>query len=506
MRYLTRHWRGELSLGISFWLNGLCLLVAFAAVVNAAAPHANRLPGAYNAAIFAAGIMLASTLLVLWQTIGIWRAASRHRATTRRRFWSGSAQGLLVILLLGQSASLALIQFPALREGIALGRVLDQIGHWRITLRNDGHDIEITGGVGAGIAEDFAKVLQQAPKARLVHLNLQHGGLISEALRIADQIRARNLDTYTSDRCVSACTIIYLAGENRFLRRDAHLGFHAYVAPGDTRSQSVQGDILHAAGVAPDFIARAMKTPHDDVWYPGADELVAAAVVTEIVDGGDLAASGFGGDVMSDGELTAELTEIRLFDVLHKREPGAFREVLDITRKVVNAGQPINAARGLMAPVLERLRDKYLRYADDHAVNGLYQYMIGQASEIAAADGALCYRHLMNPVANAEDHARIRSILGAKVSTSEFDAIANLIASADPQRSQPVPDELKPLTQQVIRQMATRYGPQEFASTFNGSIADPKQGCAIVLDFFQTILAMPPDASAKILRSFARAG
>lgn len=50
------------------------------------------------------------------------------------------------------------------------------------------------------------------------------------------------------------------------------------------------------------------------------------------------------------------------------------------------------------------------------------------------------------------------------------------------------------------------HGPQDFTSTFNGSITDPGQGCTIVLEFFQTILAMPPDDSAKILRSFARAG
>lgn len=499
MEYLRRHWRGELGFGVSFWLNGALPLMALLVLAEILSPIANRLPGSYNAAIFAGLAILLSMGLLAWQGVGIWRAATREPAARRRRL-----QGLAVALALVQGAALAFHQVPPLREGLALGAVLQQIGQWQIALRNDGHDIEISGGVGAGIAEDFARTLEKAPDLRLVHLNLRHGGLVSEAMRLADLIRARGLDTYTTDRCVSACTIVYLAGRNRYLREGAELGFHAFVAPGAARSEAVQGVLLRAAGVAPAFIARAMQTPHNTVWYPAAEELRAAAVVTEIVDGADFAASGFRG-MLSDAELADELAEIRLFDVLREREPEAFREVLGITRAVVNAGKPVNAARGLMAPVLEGLRDKYLRFADDNAVISLYRTMIGQATAIAEADSALCYRHLMAPVASSGDRARIRSILGASLGTYEFDAIADLIATADPARIQPAKADLRPLTQAVIRQVATRHGAAEFTSTFDGSIADPGEGCAIVLDFFQTILSLPPDSSAKLLRSLGQA-
>lgn len=508
MRYLRDHWRGALSLGVSLWLNGLLVLVGFVLLAHLLAPYANQLPGSFNAALFAGAGMVLSTALVIWQVTGIRRALKRQEVTqqnvSRRR--GTFVRSLLVLIVAGQGLSLAFHQAPALREGLELATVLEKIGHWRIALRNEGRDIEITGGVGAGIAEDFARVLAGAPKAKLVHLNLQHGGLISEALRLADLIRGRHLDTYTTDRCVSACTVVYLAGEKRYLRRDGQLGFHAYVAPGQGGSDAVQGQILAAAGIKTDFIRRAMLTPHDDIWYPTSSELVAAQVVTDVVDGGDFASSGFGATPMSDGELAQQLTEIRLFGVLKEREPATFQEVLGITRQVVNAGQPVNAARGLMAPVLERLRDKYLRYADDGAVNQLYQHMIGQATTIAATDGALCYRHLMSPATNAADSARIKAILGAGNGSEEFDTIADLIATADPARAQPAKADIAPLTQQVMRQVATRHGAGLFKASFDGSIADPKQGCAIVLDFFQTILAMPPDASAKLLRSFAQAG
>lgn len=507
MRYLRDHWRGALSLRLSLWLNGLLALIGFVLVAHLLAPFANQLPGSYNAALFAGAGMVLSTALVTWQVIGIRRALQRHESlqqvTNRRR--GTIVRSLLILIVAGQGLSLAFHQAPALREGLELATVLEKIGHWRIALRNEGRDIEITGGVGAGIAEDFARVLDEAPMAQLVHLNLQHGGLISEALRLADLIRGRHLDTYTTDRCVSACTVVYLAGEKRYLRRDGQLGFHAYVAPGKGGSDAVQGQILSAAGVKADFIRRAMLTPHDDIWYPTSSELVAAQVVTDVVDGGDFASSGFGGAPMSDRELARQLTEIRLFGVLQEREPATFQEVLGITRQVVNAGQPINSARSLMAPVLERLRDKYLRYADDGAVNQLYQRMIQQAAAIAAADSALCYRHLMSPATSAADSARIKSILGGEGS-DDFDTIADLIASADPGRAQPERADLVPLTQQVMRQVAMRHGAGLFKASFDGSITDPKQGCRIVLDFFQTILAMPPDASAKLLRSFARAG
>ncbi len=92
----VRHWRGELSLKRSFWINGLFLDFLF----NSAWALSGG-PGLYIYLFFTStahsgmgslGVQVAyvslSALFAVWQFVGIWRAAFRHIKETGKKFWS----------------------------------------------------------------------------------------------------------------------------------------------------------------------------------------------------------------------------------------------------------------------------------------------------------------------------------------------------------------------------------------------------------------------------------
>src|SRR5208282_328439 len=85
--YLLRHWRGECSLAVSYWVNGWLAVVPIAvvAMLVGVASKESRQPWLYLA-----GLLLTWSLVVLaviWQSVGTWRSAARARLLRGRRFW-----------------------------------------------------------------------------------------------------------------------------------------------------------------------------------------------------------------------------------------------------------------------------------------------------------------------------------------------------------------------------------------------------------------------------------
>src|SRR5262249_31579159 len=92
--YLLRHWRGELSLPISYWVNGG--LVAVGMNIIATLVEASGSAGA--AVLYLAALIPVS----IWQIVGIWRSADRRRdgwATAAKVFTAiGVIFGILALI------------------------------------------------------------------------------------------------------------------------------------------------------------------------------------------------------------------------------------------------------------------------------------------------------------------------------------------------------------------------------------------------------------------------
>jgi hypothetical protein len=165
-------------------------------------------------------------------------------------------------------------------------------GPYAVRVLHQGSEIEISGTFSWALPQQVGVALAEAPRARLVRLE-SPGGHIKAALEVADMLRARNLDTYVGRICASACTIVFLAGHQRFATEAARLGFHQAHGPGLTPADS--NLLLRLAyqnyALPPAFIAHVLRTPPQDLWVPDLAELRRAGVVTDIAPTEAIAAS-----------------------------------------------------------------------------------------------------------------------------------------------------------------------------------------------------------------------
>jgi hypothetical protein len=164
----------------------------------------------------------------------------------------------------------------------------------RIALSNGGESIIIDGALEAGTASRFEAVASGAPTARIVVLH-SPGGLLGEAESMAATVRARRLDTYVESTCLSACTIVLIAGRDRAASPNARIGFHHprfLVSNAETtrRAVSLTRRLYDDAGITSAFTDRVLATPFESMWYPTLQEMRLANVITRQSLGGETSA------------------------------------------------------------------------------------------------------------------------------------------------------------------------------------------------------------------------
>lgn len=284
--YFARHWRGELSLPVSYWVNGAILnaVATFAIAMLAADLNDRQEVWTPFAAVSFLGLVSLFTLsLATWQTVGIVRSARR-----RGGVWGGFALVAVVLAAINTSKLLVANTGPVFLEFAKILIYGDPFPTYTLQILKSGTELALSGGIRTGIANDFSKLLAAAPEVRIVHLN-SLGGRIGEARAVGQQIRRRGLITYVSDQCASACTIVFLHGQQKWIAETGRLGFHQYYLPG-LGTEEAHHQILEekqellALGMPSAMVEKASTTPHDSMWMPTDDELLGAGMITGVAD------------------------------------------------------------------------------------------------------------------------------------------------------------------------------------------------------------------------------
>jgi len=161
----------------------------------------------------------------------------------------------------------------------------------------DGYD-----GIDYEDATELRALLFEHPEIDLIELRSE-GGVVSAALDMAAVIVDFEIDTVVRNSCESACTLVFLAGNNRTLERGGRLGFHSgswsrrsmkgfyegsreskgwidefafasWVYEEAMRDFNKELEFMISRGVDVGFVVRAAYVNSDDIWYPTRDELL----------------------------------------------------------------------------------------------------------------------------------------------------------------------------------------------------------------------------------------
>ena len=277
--YFTRHWRGELPLSVSYWVNGVLgsLLAAFATMTLVAIDDTIdlRLTVTIILVVFAG-----SLVVIAWQLVGIWRSASNHVSRGGNGFWAALAK---VAIVLGIARTIGLIgnsYIPQSKEFVSMLTGDKQLPPYKITLLPGTTEVEFRGGLRAACTKDLERILAAHPQIEALDIE-SPGGRITEARRMIQLVHQHGLATYTSQYCSSAATLVLMSGKERLISKRAKIGFHAGRIPGATwLQQRVMDNLVRAtmrsAGISPEFTDRVLATPSDKMWYPTSREMLDA--------------------------------------------------------------------------------------------------------------------------------------------------------------------------------------------------------------------------------------
>jgi hypothetical protein len=209
---------------------------------------------------------------------------------------------------------------------VALG---DQPGpQYTIEVSGDGKSVVFEGGINDGAAEALTRALDMAPAVNTVVFNSM-GGWVREGNLVANIISQRDLSTYVEGECTSACTIAFLAGRDRVVGPNAHVGFHQFKSVGepggDEGDQTMARAVYERAGVSREFINRIVATPSEQVWYPAHNELLAENVITREI---------------TDGETKSLATRLRTRDAVNEDIESGLIQGFKQAAEKINLGTP----------------------------------------------------------------------------------------------------------------------------------------------------------------------
>lgn len=283
--YIVRHWLGHLPLPISYWVNGVVVPFAFAFGVQAALTQLARTEIALHWLMALDLLYLVfSAALWLWSIVGIWRSAGYHEERGGSAGWANAARAMVVIGALGQFLQ-SHDRFLYLAEEANLAFGTDPLGDpAQFTVQRGGKNALLDGNITEGTAERFKSFMEAHPEITDVNLRSK-GGRTFEADRIAKFINQHGLNTAAQEYCMSACTLVLLAGKERAATADAKVGFHQPQFPGLSGAEqatlvSDMRQMYIKAGVTPEFLDQALSVPPENMWFPTVDQLLSAKVIT----------------------------------------------------------------------------------------------------------------------------------------------------------------------------------------------------------------------------------
>lgn len=278
--FFLNHWRGLLSLGVSFWVNGW-LVVATILAAQKLLDDGSIVRRARVAAVLYTLTYLVALAAGLWVVVGVWRSATRHVRSGRRPVWGSLAKLAVLLLVLSQVGQIVWFYLPKAREHLHFASGEDPFEPYQIQVSANGEIIELRGGLRFGSAHALESVLASLPGAKVLKID-SPGGRVNEALKMMAVVHDRGLNTYASQRCMSAATLVLTAGKHRGAELGTQVGFHACRSPAGSSTSgdaSVMGGLV-SVGVAETFVHRVLRVPPNQMWFPTPQEMLEAGVLT----------------------------------------------------------------------------------------------------------------------------------------------------------------------------------------------------------------------------------
>lgn len=500
--FFARHWRGDYGLARSYWLHTALMqfgVVALSAGVTHALAHNAPARAASSALLI---IYIVGVALWVWAVVGTWRSAEHEQARCRQagmtNLWPFVAKLMIALGAVG-TGSRIINDLPRLQAHLRTALGEQAASPFTVMPQRDGRAILFTGGINDGAADALEAVLRKTPGATAVVLRSE-GGWLREGALVADVIRRHHLRTYVERTCASACTIAFLAGEDRAAAPSARIGFHRPRAVGAEHDQTpgaTDNELWRAytaAGLPDAFVRRVQDTPFDQMWFPTTQELLDNHVVTRVSPGGEYATMAT--QLGNRAALAAELRSAALYAALERKYPAHFSRLIDTIWQALQRNANDAEVTALLHTQSAKLYHALIPTAPDTLLFANAQLTIEQAQALQRVSPEACVAYLDGTADASAAAARLPRALVMR----EQALFSDLVQAADPEHA-PVVTRAQTLP---VLQLAVASLPLKEQRVLTvpalRHTAPPAERCRALIDFAHSILALPEADRALALR------
>jgi hypothetical protein len=358
-------------------------------------------------------------------------------------------------------------------------------------MRN-GTELEVAGGFKFGLADDVEKLLRASPQVKIIHLN-SDGGRIGEAAKLARLLRSRKLTTYTSSRCLSACSLAFASGQERWILAEAKLGYHAGSFAGQGIVESMR-DAMLREGNDPSFVEKAVSYPAHSMWYPTVPELQKAQIISGVVDSHRFAASGYGVKPGSE-DFAAQLRKLSIYRALEQTNQNLFSQVAQEFQQKYIDGTPegiiVETIRSKLVPYIQQRLDR----ADDKTLVEYAELIAEQYESLGRINPKVCYEYAL--IGTATD---INKLLSVELRRRELALSERVLLSTQVRR--PVPSsQIDGFYEKVFEKLSKQYTSSQLGLLTETHIR-PDQYllyCRIATSMFREISRLAPTEAGAVM-------
>jgi len=494
--YIRRHWRGQLSLPVSFWPNVFLLNIAVIQTKEWLFQIEHPQIAARVSVVFT---LIALLVVYPWQIIGLWRCCNRLIEERAKTSWAYVARVVVVLGMLN-AFSTVYRDWPVHRDLYRVGFEKSQYDDYTLELVQDDTMIHLTGGLGFGVSDDVANLLNQSQTVSAIILD-SYGGRLYEGRELAKVILKNGLDTYSVTGCASACMIAFIAGKSRHLASGANLAFHQYQSmyegfdPYFDASAEQEKDlaIFRQQGVAEEFLDRLYITAEDDLWYPTLDELREANVVHEVVNPSDIMP--FPSYQVSSSEVSNELLQMSVYRSIKKYDLQTFNKIVKELESQIGKGVSANEIAAVGVQYLQAMAGPLLPITSNNALI-LFTEAVVDTLRLLEPDPILClkmvYPAQYGSVVATEYLSREQTMLMMEaINTTIVDAYEKENPSVNLQSAENTIDNV------VLAMGDNAY---YLEPTGLQDKEDYKRACDAIIEFYELILAEDTNTASNTLR------
>ncbi len=221
--YVVAHWRGQLSLGKSYWLNG----VLIGAVLGLCVGLLSLTPPVMGNPTLALAMNMVVIVYTAWALVGVWRSAGetlrkgKLSVPPEPRFLPYLARVMVGVGLAQSIWTLGpvthdLVQVILLRQS--------DIGTQYSIQMTETSDIALVGYINPSSVDAVLEHFKQPDRRFLIISSA--GGMLTDAFRLADLVREREIMVVTEGACASSCLLVLAASPRGAVIPGTQLLFH----------------------------------------------------------------------------------------------------------------------------------------------------------------------------------------------------------------------------------------------------------------------------------------